>query len=521
VRSVAARPVAVLLAGAAAALLCPAASADILMARDGRVFDGAKLTKEGDALVLHYINGDIRVPLAAVEDYVIDGAPLPDPASEEEREKRRQGLVPWRGKWVPVAVREKEQRSEAQARAKAIEEHRKHREWRNRYQFKTAHFEFESTQPPSQNEDFAELLETYFREFSKVWKVTVPPKWGRLKVCFFGSSADFHRTATNRPNVLAYYRFVEPRELDFFYERNAPEQSVECLFHEANHYLTHLLNERFCYPHWVNEAMAEYYGASQWDSVTKTMKVGGILQGRLAEVRKDMADQKFMNVKDLVSSTAGAYQHYYWGWSFVHFLMESPKHRTKFMKFFADLATARDIQRVPQSGLPGFIVIADGQEILKAFLSRMALKEQDLSALQSEWYKHIESLDATDVSGLEQGGLNAFREGYWRFRAPRLLKEAVEKGSRSPNVWAVYSWCLHLAGDEASRAEAQKVMAKATETMPLESSLWAIRGYVAYASGDKETGTRLVALANELSPDADHDDPETWLAIRAVRDSGE
>jgi len=512
---------AILLAGLATALLASPASADLLMTKDGRVFSGIKMTKEADAVVLHYRNGDVRVPLDRIDDYIIEGAPLPAPADEEEKAKRDQGLVPWRGKWVPVAVREKEQKKEADARAKAIDEYRKHREWKDRYQFRTAHFEFESTQPPAQNEDFAELLETYFKEFSKVWKVAVPPKWGRLKTCFFGSPEEFHRSATNNPYVLAYYRFVEPRELDFYYDRNNPAESVHSLFHEANHYLTHLMNERFCYPHWVNEAMAEYYGASQWDPATKTMKVGGVLQGRLAEVRKDMTDEKFLSAKDLISSTAGAYEHYYWGWSFVHFLMESPKYRTKFMKFFADLATARDIQRTPNPGLSQFVVIADGQEILKAFLSRMGLKEQDLPALQKEWYDHIAALDATALAGLEEGGLDAAGGGYWRFKAPRLLKEAIEKGSRKPKVWSTYSWCLMLRGDPASRAEALKTMEKATELMPLESGMWAMRGYVAYSTGAEDAGTRLVDLANEMDPDVGYDSPESWLKIRSVKDSGE
>ncbi len=510
---------------AAAPALATPATADLLQLKDGRVIDGVKMAKEADAVVLHYKNGDIRVPLSLVEDFVIAGAPLPEPANEEEKAKRAQGLVPWKKKWVPVATREKEQKKEAEDRAKAIEEYRKHKEWMNRYLFKTPHFEFESTQPKSQNDDFSELLETYFKEFSKVWKVSVPPKWGRLKVCFYGGRADFQRTAGAPSNVLAYYRFVEPRELNFYYDRDDPALCVACLFHEANHYLTALMNEKFNYPHWVNEAMAEYYGATLWDPATKGLKIGGIQQGRLAEVKVDIAAAKYLSLKDLISSTTDAYEHYYWGWSFVHFMMETPKYRPKFIRFFVDLAQAKEVER-RSMGMAGLTVVKDGQEILRTFLSRMGLKEQDLDGLQKEWYAHIDAMDASALAGLEEGGLKAWQARYWRFRAPRLLKEAIDKGSRKPSVWTIYSWCLMLKGGDALKAEAIQTMARATELMPMDSSTWAVRGYVTYAAGitdetQKAAGQKFVDLAREMDPEADFDDPENWIKIREVKDSGE
>jgi hypothetical protein len=511
------------LAGAGLLLLAavPAAAGDVLLLKDGRTFEGVKMTREGEAIVLHFVNGDVKVPLAMVEDYAIAGAALPPPADEEERTRREQGQVRWKGKWVAAAVREREIRKETEARQKAIEEYREHREWRNRYRFRTAHFEFESTQPPAQNEEFSAHLEAYFKEFSRVWKVAIPQKWGRLKVCFYGSAADFHRTGGVGPGVLAYYRFVDPRELNFYYDADEPEMSVACLFHEANHFLTDLMDERFQYPHWVNEAMAEYYGATVWDPEKKAMRIGGIQQGRLAEVDADIAKEDLCNLRDLISSTARDYEHYYWGWSFVRFMMETPKYREKFMRFFADLANGRDVQRVPHAYFPQFTQIKDGAEILRVFLSRMGMKEQDLDGLHKEWQAHIKSMDRNALAGLEQGGLKAYQNGMWKFRAIRLLKGAIDAGSRKSSVWTTYSWCLFLRGDEASRREAEDTITRATEVCPLDPFVWAVRGYVSYANGAVDKGAQYVALAREIDPRGSYDDADVWLKIREAAGSGE
>jgi hypothetical protein len=201
--------------------------------------------------------------------------------------------------------------------------------------------------------------------------------------------------------------------------------------------------------------------------------------------------------------------------------MESPKFRPKFMRFFADLANGRDVQRVPHPEVPGYMVIKDGKEILKTFLSRMGLKEQDLPALEKEWYEHIKGMPDSELRGLEEGGVRAANDGHWRFRAPRLLKAAIEKGSRKANVWTTYALCLMNLGDEASKAEALATMEKATTLMPTESSAWAFRGYFLYVTGQQAPGKAFVDLAREMDPEADYFDPENWVKIASAVGSGE
>ena len=498
-----------LTAAATLLLLAGTASADMLQTKDGRVVEGVKMVREGEFLVLRYANGDVRVPLEMLEDWFLEGAAAPSPVTEEEKAKRSQGLVPFRGKWVSTSERDRAIRKEAEEKKKALAEYAKHSEWRNRYRFQTANFDFESTLPLDVNEEFSSLLETYFKEFGKIWKTRVPRGWGRLKVCFYSNEEDFLRTTGVSRGILAYYRFADPRELNFYYDRRNVTMCIANLFHEANHYLTHLLNEKFSYPHWVNESMAEYYGASVWDRTKKTMVIGGIQQGRLAEVRADILTNKRVGLVDLLSDEGGDYEHYYWGWAFVHFMMETPKYRTKFMKFFADLATAGDVERRP-FWLQGWQQMRGGKEILRVFLSRMGLREADLDGVQKEWYAHIDALDASAVRGLEEGGAKAFRTGMWKFRATRLLKEALEKGSRNLETHILYALCNLRRKDAESMAAAVQTLEKAVAIDPLDADVRAYLGLSLFLGGKPEEGDRLVNLAREMNPDEHY----LWIEVQ-------
>ena len=64
------------------------------------------------------------------------------------------------------------------------------------------------------------------------------------------------------------------------------------------------------------------------------------------------------------------------------------------------------------------------------FKKRMGLK--DLNGLQSEWYTHIARMDDTSVKGLEKAGVSGYYQGRRKFRATRLLGDAVKQGSTCP-----------------------------------------------------------------------------------------
>lgn len=140
------------------------ARADLLQLKDGRFIDGPKMVREADAVVVKYANGEIRVPLAQVEDCFIEGAPAPEPVTEEEKARRAEGLVRWKGKWVKPEARDKALKEEAARRKAELQDIQAHQEWRNRYQFETKNFKVESTLPPRLNEHYMTRLEAFFEE---------------------------------------------------------------------------------------------------------------------------------------------------------------------------------------------------------------------------------------------------------------------------------------------------------------------------------------------------------------------
>ena len=476
-------------------LLAGPAQADLLQLKDGRFVDGVKMARDADSIVLEYKNGSVKIPLAQVEHYIIDGVEPFEPRTEEEKAKRAEGLVPYQGRWVKPEQREKKLAAEIKKKRDLIEENRKHRKWRNRRQFKTKNFEFESTLPQAINDNYSALLQTYFKEFAKHWKTRVPKDWGRLRVCFYTSLDDFHRTGGVGRGVMAYYRFVAPRELNFFYDRRDPASTVATMFHEANHYLTDLMDERFQYPHWINEAMAEYYGASTWDADKQKMVLGGIQHGRLVEVRSDIAAGKEMTLHELITSETSDYRHYYWGWSFVHFMLETPAYSKKFEKFFNDLARAKGVKRRPYGS--SFVSVS-GAECLEVFKKRLRVK--DLDALESAWYQHIAQLKSDALKGQELAGLAARRQGR-TLRATRLLKAAIEGGSQDVSVHIAYAQILNGKPDQ--QGEALKILERACVLDPLEGDTWAHRGFMLTALGRKAEGEKMMALAREIDPSND------------------
>lgn len=488
--------------GAAAFLLvvCAVASAraDLIQMKDGRTIDGVPMKLEADAIVLEYKSGKVRVPLAMVADYAISGAAPFEPKTDEEKAKRAEGLVPYNGKWVKVEERDKALKAIAAKRQAELDEVRAHQEWRSRYKFASANFTFESTLPPRLNDEYASLMETYFTEFKKSWGVKVPKEWGKLKVCFYHDRKTFNQVSGGRGGVLAYYRFVPPRELNFFYDPKSPRGTLDCMFHEANHYLTDLVDEQFQYPHWVNEAMAEYYGSAEWDPKTKKMQVGRIQEGRLAELKADIEAGKKLSLSDLIGKGDGAYEHYYWGWSFVHFMMSTPAYEKKFKDFFVELAKSKEVRR----DVGGFnFTEVSGDECLRFFMKRFGLKDTD--GLQAEWYAYIEklNLEGAGVRGLEEAGIAAYRRGATRFRAPRQLKAAIDGGSKNAEVYILYSKCLRFKGGDDNLAASLDVLEKALANDPLDADVVAEKAYVLNAMGRSDEAQQMIALAREMNPE--------------------
>ncbi len=483
-------------------LLCGVAQADVLLMKDGRIVEGPKMEWTERGVTVHFENGDVFVPEALFEDAMIEGSTRPyTPKDEKEKEKIEKGLVPFEGKWMKPARRETLIKRKLKDKREEIAEIKRRSLWRDRWQEQTKHFALESTAAPHITEYFRDMMEVYYKEFSKVWKVS-QGGLGRLVVCFHGNRKTFHQNSGAPGNALGYFRFRDPIELNFFYDRLDPRYSEEVMFHEVNHYLQYLMDPEFSMPHFPGEAIAEYYGASVYDPVKKKLTVGLMQEGRLAGMRNEIDAGKMLGLKKMLE-TDQMFSHYSWGWSLVHYLMNDKRYRKKFEKWVSALGRAKDVRRVPYGA--GMTTVK-GTEVLRSFMKYLGMKNQEqLSKMEKEWHDYVkDNLTFVSGRGLEMAARAARREGR-PIRAKRLFTEAIATGDVGASA---YHSLASLMRSDAEKEEAIKLWKQAVAHDPLEGAYHAILGKALFDGGNKEEGRRLVKLGLELSPE------DAWLAYR-------
>lgn len=471
----------------------PSAAADTVLLKDGRTVENVKVEKAEGKYKISFKNGDVFLAEAVVKDVLIEGAAGFEPKNDEERALAAKGLVPYEGRWVARAERDGLLAKKTAAAKKRIDDAKAHRLWRNRYKEKTANFDFEYTIPPDIAKGYMDLMETYYAFFTKAFDCRRNPKQ-KLKVCFYHDYDSFVEVSGAPRGVVAYYRFVEPRELNFFYDRLRPQETVAIMFHEAQHYLAHLLDLGFSYPHCFGESMAEYFGGSTWDPAKKQMVTGGVQEGRLTEVMTDIQAGEKKSLSDLLENKLG-YEDYTWGWTFCHFMMETPRYAGPFRKFYIALSRGKDVVRADD----GRFKTVEGAQIKASFQKYLGVN--DLTSLENEWMEYVKGkLKLESVVGYEEAALAAMRTDQ-PIRAERFFKLAVEKGSTNPSVYLRYG---ELRERKGTASEAIALYRKGLEFDPLNTDLYtrlgrAVRGEKG-DENDKE-GRRLLELAREIDPD--------------------
>jgi tetratricopeptide (TPR) repeat protein len=496
----AAAPIAALLCALGAAAAQDAAlPRDVLCLVDGRFVEGLPLERVDAGVRVHYENGTVLVPQALIDDCLIAAEPELLPRDDAEREKAAQGLVRFEGRWMRPERRAQLVEKRVEERRAEIAERIAHGRWADRYKETTRSFAFEYTLQPQVFERFRDAMEAYFKQFAKDWRIRLPKD--PLTVCFYADAESYRRTSGAPPGAIGYFRFVEPMELDIYYDRLDPSYTEDVMFHEANHYLQKLIDPGFRVPHWPGEALAEYYGASDWDAETRSFTTGLVQEGRLAEVRSDIDKGEWMGLERLVS-TDGLYEHYTWGWALIYFLMHTG-HEKEFKAFFRALPSAKDVQRTPVDALG--LCTVEPQEVWRAFKEYLKLEKPGVvEELEGEWHRYIdEELQVVTARGLEKAARKAV-EQQRVLRAERLYREAIDKGTTNP---ATFHQLAELLAEKGEVDEALALWDRALALDPLNAELYAGKGRALFHRGDKEEGRRLVALAREVGLD----DP--WIEL--------
>jgi hypothetical protein len=482
------------------AVASPMAAADVLLLKDGRIIEGKPLVRDGEAVAVKFENGEVRVPKELVLEAVIENEALGEPASAEEAEQRKKGMVRFEGRWVTQRARDDAIGKRIAERKRAAEELKGYRLWRNAREERTKNFAYKHNVPAEVFASYRDLMETYFKDFCRAWKVKPskdqPPLAVNLYYDYDGPDG-FLQVSGAGWGVLGYFRYVEPMDLNFYYDRLDPRGTEEVMFHEANHYLQKLIDVRFSYPHFPGESLAEFYGASSWDPQTKKITTGLVLEGRLVEVQTDISAGKWVGLEAL-ASTEDMYEHYTWGWSLVHFLMNREALAAKFQKFVLALPSAKDVKRETE----GFGLTTVRQaDVFAAFKLYMGLKDADaVRELERQWHAYVrDELKVTSARGLEQAAMTASRTYPPRpIRAKRLFKEALDKGSENPVAFHRYGQLLAADGEKAA---ARELFEKALARDPLEASFYDSLASVLPASESAES-ERLRKLAQEIEPNA-------------------
>ena len=467
-----------------------------LQLKDGRFVVDKRIEAHPAGAVIHYDNGDVIVPrdaILACTAFDVDAKEAAYPP--EDQAKIEQGLVPFEGRWMKPERRDAILQERRETRQARIEEAKKHRFWRNHYDLETKNFHFEYTIDPEVMQRYADMLEVYYKTFTKEWGIKKPRGFDRLKVCFYHDETTYYQVSGAPQGAIGYFKFVQPIELNFFYERLDEALTQDVLFHEANHFLTYLIDPEFFYPIWVNESLAEYYGASEWDEDKQEMIIGGLQEGRLAVLQDAIRRDELQDLEELMRLPQGQFNatHYAWGWSFVHFLMSDKKSEKAFKKFFLALARDSKIDRVQH-----FSRIKTVEPDVAIDVFKRIMKVDDLAALQAGWHTYVRGMRAASADGYRKAGDMALARGL-PLKAQRYYRTALEMGDTNCMTHFGYGRALY---QKSKHAEAAEEFEKAIAIDPLQGRFWM---YLADAKNHQHTAQpevdRLRRLALEIDPD--------------------
>jgi hypothetical protein len=257
-------------------------------------------------------------------------------------------------------------------------------------------------------------------------------------------------------------------------------------------------------PHFPGEALAEYYGASRYDPKTKQFESGLVLEGRLNEVKQDILEDQMWGLEKLVS-TDGAYQHYTWGWSLVHFLMHDPKQAKKFHEFVVDLCEGRNIRRELYSVGPDALRFVQGAQVWELFKKDLGLKTQaDVQALESAWHAYVkDELKTTSPHGKADAAGNAERGGFV-IKAKRLYGEAIAEGDSRAVTRHRFAWLLASEDDDNGAAEQWRAAVQADPMQALYR--YYLGRLLKDEMGLEEEGLGHLRLARDMNPEGIFDD---------------
>ena len=504
----------------ALALAAVPAAFDKVLLTDGRLIEGKLLQPTDDATTPLEIRGIvIPVPNAKIDKTFVEDLEDYVPKNKKEEDYLKKGWVLFEGKWMSRTRREQELAERREAAEKAIAETQRMADWKNAQVVTTPVFKITSNASQDVLDMYVEYLETYYRYFKDVWSISLTPelKKDKIPINIYRTAGDYYKYGGGRPGTLGYFR-PSTMELHLFYDIHDVDGSVNTLFHEANHLITFLIDTGFLYPRWINESVAEYYGSAQIDE-KGNFTVGHLQYGRIAHMQATEKVGKGLTPKQVLLTDHAGFTalHYAVGWSFVHFLMESPQYGDKFRTFFGTLPQNRDIAKTNEPWLQGSTIkMARESDVLDALLKKLG---KTIDELDDEWriwvaqaYGEMPANAYVDAASL------ALRfpedDGSHVERAMEFFDKATSKGTTNPWAYYRYARMLRLGGVEnyneiikphdPEPARALEMIDRAIELDPLQALFYAERGEILLMEGelrDIDAVADMAITARAIDPD--------------------
>ncbi|MFO0981253.1 MAG: hypothetical protein U1E76_05775 [Planctomycetota bacterium] len=472
------------------ALQDPAPAAARVILKDGRALAG-EVTDTAAGIQLKLKNGTIHLLDDLVENVIYAETEKYAPKDAFEKEQLAKGFVFFRGKWMTKGRMEDTLKKERDADDRRTSDFLSHVDWKNAYTRETKHFQFRANCPPELLDRYASLLEEYFSVFTKAWGIS-PKLKDKPRVSVYRDARDFKNISGAPLGVVGWFSPINC-ELNVYWDDSDPDMAFDVLFHEGNHLLTHMMEPGFSHPHWLNEAMAEYYGASEFRD--GKVSVGAVQEGRLVEIQQDMSENHMHGLIDLIRAPHD-YRAYTWGWSFIHFMMSSPKYEKKIKAFFLGLARAEGLSRTTSSF--GVVMKTVEPEVQIDYLRKVV--GVDLAQLEQEWHAYVkEKLKLVSGRGYFLAAQRARREGKTE-QAAAFVHKAIELGDQRGATWALKGK-IHQDNDEQDKAI--EAYLKAIELAPVTAVFYYELGEILAQSRDaarQAEGKRYQALAEEIDP---------------------
>lgn len=504
-----------------AALVSPAF--DKVLLKDGRLIEGT-LTESPEAGYTAIAIGGMVVPIRdeLVERTYVENLEDYVPKDDKEREYLAKGFVLFEDKWMARTRREQILRKRAEEQDRLIDEARDRQDWRNATVRNTRRFTIKSNCTDEVIDEYVTRLDLYYKNFTRSWGITLNPgDADKPKLFLYRNYEDFLKITRSRRGVGGFYNFVD-NELHLYNDHLDPESTLDTLFHEGNHLLTHLIDLNFMYPMWMNEGMAEYYGTARIDEKGR-FHVGELQYGRIVSLQHDERMGQTLTLEDVCLAEQREYgvRHYAAGWSFVHFLMESKDYEKRFKGFFRTLPDNRDvkIENVPFQGATK--AYPDYETVLVALEKKLGTSREELESEWMAWRQQAygelppEAWYLAARLNLRQPDPEAEddAEDDHVERAFEYYEKAVQGGIRNANCYRQYAELLRKGGvtdgpvvylpREADPVRALAMIEQAIELDPLNAYNYTEAGGVLLLKGptlDLDRAEAMMATARALAP---------------------